>query len=129
MANSDAQSWRSGPEKMLQSVELEREGDVAAVPQQRHFENVHELSAGGVINPFRTGIVIPHFPEKSANKRACGERDYRPPIALAHVLQKVRSAKPAVERLQDQQEGNPDERITVFRPGQRQPKHGEAAEE
>ena len=61
---------RPGPKEVLQREEFERKRDIAQIPQQRHFENVQELSTRRVVNPFGPGFVIPHFPEETADERA-----------------------------------------------------------
>jgi hypothetical protein len=43
------------PEKIPQRPQLQREGDLAAVTEQRHLEDMQELRPRRVANPFRAG--------------------------------------------------------------------------
>src|SRR6266480_3092215 len=60
----------AGPEKVPQRVQFQREWDVTAIAQQRHFENSQECRARDVINPFRERVIVPHFPEETACQSA-----------------------------------------------------------
>ena len=53
-------------DKMIQGIQFKRERNVADIPQNRHFKNMTELNKRSMVYPFGIGIVIPHFPEKSA---------------------------------------------------------------
>src|SRR5439155_5499553 len=96
--------WPAGPEKVPQGVQFQREGDVTAIAQQRHFENSQECRARDVINPFRERVIVPHFPEETAYESAECQRDHSAPVALAEVLQKMRPSHPVVKRLENQNE-------------------------
>src|SRR5437762_12711161 len=94
--------WSAGPEKVPQRVQFQREGDVTAIAQQRHFENSQECRARGVINPFRERVIVPHFPKEAAYESAEGYRDHSAPLAVAEVRQKMLAPHPVVNRLEYQ---------------------------
>src|SRR5205814_8012985 len=110
----------AGPEKILQCIELQREWNVTAIAEKGHFENSQKLRARGVINPFRKRVIVPHLPEEAADQRAQCERKHDAPVALAQFFEKMRSARPVVNRFENQNERNPDEWIKDFRPSEQQ---------
>ncbi|MFM1944993.1 MAG: hypothetical protein RI897_3975 [Verrucomicrobiota bacterium] len=57
-----------GGDEVVEAVKFPGEGDVAEVTEEGHFEDVKELGAGGVIDPFRVGVEVPHFPEETAEE-------------------------------------------------------------
>src|ERR1700722_4186875 len=51
---------RFGPWKIGQRKNLPGKWNVAEKAEGGHFEDVAEVDAGGVVNPFGIGIVVPH---------------------------------------------------------------------
>ena len=57
------------PNEIAQGVEFPGEGKIAAIAEERHFENVEELGTGRVVNPFGIRVIVPEFPKKAADQR------------------------------------------------------------
>src|SRR5258706_275200 len=106
------------PEEILQAIQFECKRDVSSVSEQRHFEDMEKLCSGGVIDPFRAGKIVPHFPEKSTHERSERKREHRTPVPVLEALEKMGATQPPIYRLKDQRQGTPNKRVTVFRPNE-----------
>src|SRR6266404_4132586 len=70
LQRNPSQSRPVCPDKILQRIQLQRERDVTAITQQRHFKYSLKPQARDVINPLGKRVVVPHLPKKTAHQRA-----------------------------------------------------------
>ena len=96
-------------DEVVECKELEGEGDVAEVAEDRHLENMAEADVGHPVDPFRIRIEVPQFPEKAADEASPGQGDDRTPVPARRVVEEGAAADACVDRFEDKEDGEPDE--------------------
>ncbi len=115
--------------QVVKREELPGKRDVSQVSQDRHLEDGPKAKNWNIIGPFRKGVEIPEFPEKSADQASKPQGDKRPPVAPFDFGQQRPIPKPDVQGVQDEKNGKPNKRIEVIRPKHKDQEHHTACNE
>lgn len=116
-------------DKMIKCVEFQYKGKIAAIAEQRHFEDVVPVAPRDVIDPLRVRIVIPHLPEEGCQQNTEPQRNDGTPIAFLSPLGERTIPKPEVDRFENKVEGQPDKAEEKLRKDQKQCEHDPAQSE
>ena len=103
---------------MVESEEFEAEGEVAAVAEERHLEDMGKIDEGHGVNPAGKGPVVPEFPEEAADQRTQRQGEVGCPVAPGRGLLESAVAQQPVERCGDQVGRHPDKGEEVAGEGQ-----------
>src|SRR4029077_20241281 len=88
--------------------------------RRRHLENLPVLKHRERVVPLRGSPVIPEFPEPAANPAGEKKPDESAPESFREIADERRQAQPAVDRVEQQDKSEPDEREAVGRDALRQ---------
>ena len=115
-------------DEVVESEEFEGEGEITAITQEGHFKDPQKIYKGNVIDPLGVREIVPHLPEKTANKSAQPQSIHWTPIAFGNVKGQGAVSQPNVDGFKDEVHGQPDEGEKVPRPDGKQEKHNQTGE-
>ncbi len=95
---------------------------VATISQNRHCKNMPTIHIGDTVTPLCQAVIVPHFPEKSANYRCDCRNDQRSPVACGKRAENRSLAEKRLNAADQYQRCDPDKSKKLIRENTQKPK-------